>query len=110
MATIPTAANTGTFLTSTLANIYTSPAGTTSVISNLTLTNTSNSTCICDVHLSSSNVSSATSELIQVTVPNKSTIKVNVAINHAVQPTGAVLASASIDNVVIAKLSVVKFN
>ena len=40
MATIPTAANTGTFLTSTLANIYTSPAGTTSVISNLTLTNT----------------------------------------------------------------------
>lgn len=110
MASIPTAANTGTYLTSSLANLYTSPTGTSSVITNLTLTNTSDNTVICAVHISSTNVSTPTSELIQVTVPDKSTVKVNTAVNHVIQATGAVLANASIDNVIIAKLSVVKFN
>lgn len=109
MASTPTAANTGVYLLTSPLNLYQSPTATTSVISKLTLTNTSNTTVTCRIDLSSSNAVNTTSPLGTFAVPAQTTVVVNAAISHAIQPTGSVLASCSVDNVVIAKLSVVKF-
>lgn len=110
MASTPISGNTGSFLQTTAGNLYTSPVGTQSVITKMTLTNVSTDTIVVDVYLSSTNLASATSPLQTVTVSPLGTTTVQTALQHVIPANGSVLARASVANVIIAKLSVVQFS
>ena len=110
MASAPISANSGAFLTQTAVNLYTSPAGTQSVISKFTLTNIGSVSVVCDTYLSSSSTVNTTAPLQTVTVPAGATVTVQAASQHVVPPTGSLLAKASASNVIIAKISVVQFS
>lgn len=109
MASFPISGNTGSLLSTGDTNLYTSPAGVSSMISKFTLTNTSSSPVVVNTSLSSSNVTNATSTLQIVTVPGNGTTTVQSSLQHVIPPNGSVLASASAAGVIIAKLSVVQF-
>lgn len=109
MASAPISANTGALLTTTNSNLYTSPAGTQSMISKFTLTNTSDNAVVVTTLLSSSNVANSTALLQVLTVPAHGTSTVQGAAQHVIPANGSILAHADQDNLVIAKLSVVQF-
>ena len=94
MAT-PASLVTGAFLNASITNLYTSPAGTTTVITKMTLTNVTSSAAIVTIYLSGSTSTTPTSPLQTLTVPANSTVAVAFIVQHAVPAGGAILAAVA---------------
>jgi hypothetical protein len=109
MATSFLALQPGFLLVSTVSSLYIGPPGTNTNVTKFTLTNTGSTAVQVTIHFSSTLVVNSTSRLGQFTVPANGTIQVPVAQGLGVTPGGSVLAQASIDNVIIAKISGLQF-
>lgn len=109
MAVTPKAANPGQFVSTSIASLYLVPAGTTALVTKVTLTNTSGSNVTVTVFMSSDNTANATARLQQITLTANQTYSVDSFAGHYIPAGGGILAQASSTPTVIMKISTVEF-